>query len=96
MMVINDPDVLISGLDETFAVDLTEVHENVLKDGQVITFDAIADKQYGDVFDLNAVSTSGLSISYEIVDGPATILGSYSDHHRCRDGESSCQSVRRQ
>ncbi|MEP5103530.1 MAG: MBG domain-containing protein [Ekhidna sp.] len=72
----NDPDVLISGLDETFAVDLTEVHENVLKDGQVITFDAIADKQYGDVFDLNAVSTSGLSISYEIVDGPATILGS--------------------
>jgi parallel beta-helix repeat protein len=43
---------------------------------QVITFPDIADKTYGDApFTLNATSTSGLTVKYRVVSGPATISG---------------------
>jgi|GEM_PF-1289234 len=44
--------------------------------GQTISFPAIADKTYGDAaFALNATSNSGLTVSYSVVSGPATIAG---------------------
>jgi len=43
---------------------------------QTITFDNPGSKTYGDAaFDLGATSTSGLTVSYEIVSGPATLSG---------------------
>ncbi len=43
---------------------------------QVITFDALANKRYGDAdFNLTASSDAGLTISYVIISGPATITG---------------------
>jgi hypothetical protein len=49
----------------------------VAKASQTITFPAIPDKVYGDpAFSLNATASSGLSISYRVVSGPAKINGS--------------------
>ena len=43
---------------------------------QTITFGALSDKTFGDAnFDLTATASSGLTVSYEIVSGPATIDG---------------------
>ncbi|MPQ48965.1 T9SS type A sorting domain-containing protein, partial [Marinifilum sp. N1E240] len=48
----------------------------VAKAAQVITFDAIADKVYGDApFNLVASSNSNLAVSFKVVSGPATITG---------------------
>ncbi|GKT32070.1 T9SS type A sorting domain-containing protein, partial [Aduncisulcus paluster] len=48
----------------------------VSKAAQVITFDAIADKVYGDApFTLVASSSSNLAVSFKVVSGPATITG---------------------
>ncbi len=41
---------------------------------QTITFNAIPNKTYGDVFTLQATASSGLPISFEII-GPATLSG---------------------
>ena len=47
------------------------------KASQTITFDQPANKTYGDdSFGLNATSSSNLPVSFSIVSGPATILGS--------------------
>jgi len=47
------------------------------KTSQTITFDQPANKTYGDAaFSLNATSSSNLPVSFSIVSGPATILGS--------------------
>jgi parallel beta-helix repeat protein len=46
------------------------------KQNQTITFPAIANKTYGDApFALAATASSGLSISYRVVSGPATVSG---------------------
>ncbi|WP_193323842.1 endonuclease, partial [Marinifilum sp. N1E240] len=48
----------------------------VSKAAQLITFDAIADKVYGDApFTLVASSSSNLAVSFNVVSGPATITG---------------------
>ncbi|WP_439882733.1 putative Ig domain-containing protein [Pontibacter sp. MBLB2868] len=49
----------------------------VLKASQTIAFDPLPNKTYGDApFDLSATATSGLTIDFSIVSGPATITGS--------------------
>ena len=45
------------------------------KDDQTITFGTIADKPYGDEFDLTATASSGLTVSYTIISGPASLSG---------------------
>jgi len=46
------------------------------KEAQTITFAELVNKTYGDVaFDLNASSTSELEVSFELVSGPATLVG---------------------
>ena len=48
----------------------------VSKAAQVITFDVISDKVYGDApFTLVASSSSNLAVSFNVVSGPATITG---------------------
>ncbi|MEG5147019.1 hypothetical protein QUB27_30240, partial [Microcoleus sp. AT8-B6] len=48
----------------------------VVKQNQSITFPAIAARTFGEApFALTATATSGLSISYRIVSGPATVSG---------------------
>ena len=42
---------------------------------QTITFDAIPNKVYGDVFTLHATASSGLPVSFEIIAGQATLSG---------------------
>jgi uncharacterized protein YegL len=49
----------------------------IAKASQTITFNALAGKTYGDVpFALSGSSSSGLTVSFSIVSGPATISGS--------------------
>ena len=44
------------------------------KDDQTITFGTLADKTYGDAdFNLTATASSGLTVSYTIISGPATV-----------------------
>jgi hypothetical protein len=45
------------------------------KSNQTITFNSIADKQYGDFFNLTATASSGLSITYTLVSGSADLSG---------------------
>src|SRR5439155_12832800 len=48
----------------------------VVKKDQTITFGALAGKTYGDApFTVSATASSGLSVSFSIVSGPATIAG---------------------
>lgn len=42
---------------------------------QVITFDPVEGKVFNEEFEINAVSTSGLDVSYILVSGPATLTG---------------------
>lgn len=47
------------------------------KQTQIITFEAIADKIYGDAdFDLDASINSSLAIDFSVISGPATLSGS--------------------
>src|SRR5207244_29077 len=49
---------------------------NVLKASQTITFGAPASKTYGDLpFVVSATASSGLSVSFSILSGPATVSG---------------------
>jgi hypothetical protein len=49
---------------------------NVLKADQTITFNALADKIFGDApFNLSAASSSGQAVSFSIISGPATVSG---------------------
>lgn len=43
------------------------------KADQTITFESLDDKVYGDVFTLGASASSGLSVSYSVASGPATL-----------------------
>lgn len=43
---------------------------------QTITFEAIPEKKYGDVFTLGATASSALSVMYAVTSGPASISGS--------------------
>jgi photosystem II stability/assembly factor-like uncharacterized protein len=63
-------------LPRTFTVtDDTPV--DPVKQDQLITFEAIADKIFGDTaFDLEASASSGLEVSFVVAEGPATIEGS--------------------
>ncbi len=46
------------------------------KDNQTIDFSPLSDKVYGDPdFDLEATATSGLTVTFSIISGPATIIG---------------------
>ncbi|MEP0365873.1 MAG: Ig-like domain-containing protein [Cyclobacteriaceae bacterium] len=45
------------------------------KTEQTITFESLEDKVYGDVFTLGAQASSGLSVSYSVASGPATLSG---------------------
>ncbi len=46
------------------------------RDAQTITFDDLVNKTFGDAnFDLIATSSSGLTVTFEVVSGPATIDG---------------------
>ena len=47
------------------------------KQDQTISFNSIADKTYGDqAFSLSATASSGLSVTYAVISGPASISGS--------------------
>ncbi len=46
------------------------------KTDQTITFNEITDKAYGDVINLTASSTSGLTVSFTVIEGPAQVTGS--------------------
>ena len=60
-----------SSATESFAVN------NPALSNQTITFNALANKVYGDAdFDLTATASSTLAVSYSVVSGPATISGS--------------------
>src|SRR5204863_434978 len=49
---------------------------SVTRQDQTITFGSLANKTYGDaVFTVSATASSGLSVSFSIVSGPATIAG---------------------
>lgn len=49
---------------------------NVLKKDQSISFEPLSDKVIGDsAFHLYATATSGLAVDFEVISGPATILG---------------------
>lgn len=70
-----DQDLLLNGVDRDFNF-ITDVYENTYKLYQNITFDAIADKTYGDAdFELTATASSDLAITYELVSGPASLSG---------------------
>jgi alpha-tubulin suppressor-like RCC1 family protein/sugar lactone lactonase YvrE len=43
--------------------------------GQTITFGSLSPKTYGDVFNISATASSGLTPSFSIVSGPASISG---------------------
>ena len=46
------------------------------KDDQTITFNSLSNKTYGDAdFNLTATASSGLTVSYTVASGPATISG---------------------
>jgi subtilase family serine protease len=46
------------------------------KQSQTITFDAVSPKTYGDApFTVNAVSSSGLPVTYSLLSGPGTLSG---------------------
>ncbi|MDQ3817288.1 MAG: Ig-like domain-containing protein, partial [Acidobacteriota bacterium] len=48
----------------------------VNKADQTITFNALSNKTYGDAdFTLNALASSGLNVTFQIISGPATIYG---------------------
>ena len=48
----------------------------VAKKSQIITFAALPDRTFGDApFGLNATASSGLSVAFQIVSGPATLDG---------------------
>ncbi|XOV93255.1 MAG: MBG domain-containing protein [Bacteroidota bacterium] len=49
---------------------------DVTKTDQTITFNPISDKSYGSVLSLAATATSGLTVTFAVVEGPATIIGS--------------------
>jgi hypothetical protein len=63
--------------DATYA-SATPVQQSftVAKANQVITFNALVNKTFGDApFALTATSSSGLPVSYRVVSGPATVSG---------------------
>ncbi len=65
-----------AGTDNYNAVSAEETFNvsDPAKTDQTITFDELEDKTYGDAdFDLSATASSGLSVSYSVVSGPATI-----------------------
>ncbi len=50
--------------------------DKISKKSQTITFEALADKTFGDpAFELVASASSGLEVSFELVSGPATLSG---------------------
>jgi hypothetical protein len=49
---------------------------NVARAGQTITFAPIPDHEVGDTFALNATTTSGLTVAFALVAGPAELSGS--------------------
>ncbi|WP_416864112.1 MAG: Ig-like domain-containing protein [Imperialibacter sp.] len=55
---------------------LTFLVTDPAKTDQTITFAAISDKTYGDIFTLSASSNSGLAVDYQLVSGPASLNGS--------------------
>ncbi|WP_197092751.1 endonuclease [Labilibaculum euxinus] len=50
--------------------------DKISKKSQTITFEALADKTFGDpAFELVASASSGLEVSFELISGPATLSG---------------------
>ena len=67
---------LSDGSDESYDFEYVNGTLTINKKDQTITFDALENKVYGDVFTLSASSSSSLDISYEVVSGSATVSGS--------------------
>ena len=80
--------VLNAGSNQTLAVFFTPtdpinylpnsntVRINVRKADQIISFGPLANKQLGDApFSLSATASSGLPVSFSLVSGPATVVG---------------------
>ncbi|MDX2283207.1 MAG: PKD domain-containing protein [Bacteroidia bacterium] len=64
------------GLTNTQSFCATELNYSVPKLDQTISFDAIPNKATTDApFTVNATATSGLPVSFSIVNGPATVSG---------------------
>ncbi len=56
-------------------VSQTFLVTNSNKTNQTITFEAIADAQYGDVIELTASASSGMSVNFEVLGGAAILSG---------------------
>jgi hypothetical protein len=66
-----------SGDDNFLPADQVIQIIDLTKQNQVITFPVISNKTYGDSpFSLNATASSGLTVAYSIISGPATLSGS--------------------
>ncbi len=64
---------LSGGSDANYDLELVNGTLTIAKKSQSITFDAIENKTYGDVFSVSASATSSLDVTFEIVNGPASI-----------------------
>jgi hypothetical protein len=68
-----DPDLLFLEVMPDYS-PFTNIYDNVLKDGQIITFDPLPAKTYGDAaFELVATSSSTLPVNFEIISGPGIL-----------------------
>lgn len=87
---IEDDKVIIeqTGVFEVIAIQTGNVNYNAApevtrtflvtnsnKTNQTITFEAIADAQYGDVIELTATASSGMSVNFEVLSGAAILSG---------------------
>lgn len=65
------------GNEDYEGADEINVSFNILKGNQAITFEPIATQKLGEIpFELTATSSSGLPVSYEVINGGITIEGS--------------------
>ncbi|GAA5034761.1 hypothetical protein GCM10011506_29140 [Marivirga lumbricoides] len=70
------PITITGGSDENYTFNYVGANLTINKAPQSITFDAPANKTYGDpAFDLSAGSSSGLPISFSVISGSASISG---------------------
>ncbi len=68
--------VIFTPNDPRYNTEAVSVSINVLKASQTVSFDPVGSKTFGDApFTVSATASSGLSVEFSIVSGPATISG---------------------
>jgi hypothetical protein len=70
------PVVIAGGNDNNYDFTLQNGTITVMQTGQTITFNALADRTYGDAsFTLSATASSGMAVAFTVVSGPASLNG---------------------